>query len=177
MSRAQVRDAFAVLLERRLLQREPHVGVTVVRLGAQEIEHVYQVRSVVEGLAARLAARNAPEGCWNSLRDRFGAPADRMIAETDFDGYSQLLDETHQGLMLHAANPVLNETMSLLADRSAVLARRSVFLPGRTDVGLRMHRDLIEALIARDEDAAERIKRANLADACERLIRFADYMR
>ncbi|MEI4485659.1 GntR family transcriptional regulator [Frigidibacter sp. MR17.14] len=176
-SRAQVREAFAVLTERRLLTRQANVGVTVTRLSPAEIVELYEVRGAVEGLAARLAAERAPDGAWDSLRRRFGAEADQMIAAADLDGYGRLVDEAQKGLVDHARNPVLVETMGLLGDRAAVLARRSILLPGRTDVGLRMHRDLIEALIARDGDAAERIKRANLADACERLVRFADYLR
>ncbi|WP_158243189.1 GntR family transcriptional regulator [Acidimangrovimonas sediminis] len=177
VSRAQVREAFSVLTERRLLDRKANVGVTVARLGPEEIAQLYELRGAVEGLAARLAAERAPEGAWDDLLHSFGAPADEMIAAADLEGYGKIVDEAQQRLVRYAANAVLNETMGVLADRSAVLARRSILLPGRTDVGLKMHRELLAALIARDGEAAERIKRANLADACERLVRFAHYLR
>lgn len=176
-SRAQVREVFSLLVERRLLLREANVGVTVVRLGASEIVELYELRGAVEGLAARLAAERAPDGAWDALVHDFGAPADRMIETHDMDAYLSLIDRAQIGIVTHAGNAVLQETMAQLSDRLAVLARRSILLPGRTVDGLRLHRALMAALAARDGDAAEQIKRANLRGACETLVRFASYVR
>lgn len=177
VSRAQVREVFSLLVERRLLLREANVGVTVVRLGPSEIFELYELRGAVEGLAARLAAERAPHGAWDALVHDFGAPADRMIESHDMDAYLALIDRAQVAIVTHAGNSVLQETMALLSDRLAVLARRSILLPGRTVEGLRLHRALMAALAARDGDAAERIKRANLRGACETLVRFASYVR
>jgi len=176
VSRAQVREAFSLLVERRLLVREANVGVTVARLGPAEIVQLYELRGAVEGLAARLAAERAPDGAWDSLLRDFGAPADRMIADHDMDGYLSLIDREYRGIVTHAGNSDLQETMAKLSDRLAVLARRSILLPGRTVDGLRLHRELIAALAARDGAEAERIKQANLRAACETLLRYADYV-
>lgn len=176
-SRGQVREAFSLLVERRLLEREANVGVAVARLGPQEISQLYEVRAAVEGLAARLAAERAPDGAWDDLVKEYDASAERMVAEHDMDGYLDLIDRTHRAIVLHAQNVVLEETMAQIYDRLAVLARRSVLLPGRAVEGLRLHKELVTALAARDGEAAERIKRANLRGACETLLRFANYVR
>ncbi|APH72311.1 GntR family transcriptional regulator [Aquibium oceanicum] len=176
-SRAQVREAFSLLVERRLMVREANVGVTIARLGPHEIVELYELRGAVEGLAARLAAERAPAGAWESLCHDFGAPADRMIEEHDIDGYLELIDRAYRSIVSYAGNSVLQETMAQIYDRLAVLARRSILLPGRTVEGLRLHRELLAALAARDGEAAERIKRANLSGACETLLRFANYVR
>jgi DNA-binding GntR family transcriptional regulator len=177
VSRGQVRDAFAWLVERRLLVREANVGVTVARLGAEEITQLYELRGAVEGLAARLAAERAPDGAWDELLEEFATKADRLVAEHDIDGYLSLIDRTHLAMVHHAANAVLQDTMAQIYDRLAVLARRSVLLPGRATEGLRLHKQLVAALAARDGENAERIKRANLQGACETLLRFADFVR
>lgn len=177
VSRAQVRDAFALLVERRLLVREANVGVTVARLGSSEITQLYELRGAVEGLAARLAAERAPDGAWDGLLSEYSTRADHLVAEHDIDGYLDLIDRTHLSIVHYAGNAVLQETMAQIYDRLAVLARRSVLLPGRAAEGLRLHKELVAALAARDGENAERIKRANLRGACETLLRFADYVR
>lgn len=177
VSRAQVREAFSLLVERRLLVRETNVGVTVARLGPKEILQLYELRGAVEGMAARLAAERAPDGAWDGLLHEFRTAADRMVSEHDMDAYLDLIDRTYLSIVRYAGNAVLEETMAAIYDRLAVLARRSVLLPGRAAEGLRLHKELVAALAARDGETAERIKRANLRGACETLLRFADYVR
>jgi DNA-binding GntR family transcriptional regulator len=177
VSRGQVREAFSLLVERRLLVREANVGVAVARLGPEEILELYELRGAVEGMAARLAAERAPDGTWDDLLREFNTTADRMVASHDMDRYLDLIDRTYLSIVKHARNAVLEETMAQIYDRLAVLARRSVLLPGRAVEGLRLHKQLIAALAARDGEAAERIKRENLRLACETLLRFANYIR
>ncbi len=177
VSRGQVREAFSLLVERRLLVREANVGVAVARLGPEEILELYELRGAVEGMAARLAAERAPDGAWDDLLKEFNNAADRMVASHDMDRYLDLIDRTYLSIVKHARNAVLEETMAQIYDRLAVLARRSVLLPGRAVEGLRLHKQLIAALAARDGESAERIKRENLRGACETLLRFANYIR
>ena len=56
VSRGPLREALRRLEARKLLTRIPHVGVRVVELSVAELLEMYQVREVLEGMAARLAA-------------------------------------------------------------------------------------------------------------------------
>jgi DNA-binding GntR family transcriptional regulator len=56
-----LREALRRLEARKLLTRIPHVGVRVVELSIAELLEMYQVREVLEGMAARLAAQNATD--------------------------------------------------------------------------------------------------------------------
>ena len=57
-SRSSVREAMRRLAAEGLVELEHHKGARVRALGIEEALELYEVREVLEGLAARLAARN-----------------------------------------------------------------------------------------------------------------------
>ncbi|WP_431281136.1 GntR family transcriptional regulator [Humitalea sp. 24SJ18S-53] len=175
-SRAVIRDALATLAQRHLVKRYPNRGAEVARLGRAEILSLYEVREGVEGLCARLATERAPPGHWADLVALFGAPAEAAIERHAFDIYVGYIVQLDNRMIAAAANPDLEELLGALADRSAVLARRSVFLPGRAAQGLVLHRATLDAMHRRDAVAAEQIKRENLRLARDYLIRFEEYV-
>src|SRR5699024_12263458 len=56
--RTRIRDALAALEQRGLVERIPNRGAVVIRLDLSQALHIYDVRCVLEGLAARLATQN-----------------------------------------------------------------------------------------------------------------------
>jgi DNA-binding GntR family transcriptional regulator len=62
VSQITVREALDKLVSYGLCVRVPHKGVQVIALSAQDLEDIYQMRELLEGLAAELAAgRITPE--------------------------------------------------------------------------------------------------------------------
>jgi DNA-binding GntR family transcriptional regulator len=71
-----VREAIRRLEEAGLAEREPHKGAVVKGLTLEELVHVYGVRRLLEGDAARLGAeRISPEDC-----ERMEAEYEAMVA-------------------------------------------------------------------------------------------------
>ena len=155
VSRARIREAFGALEQRGLIERIPNRGAVVVRVEAKQIYDIYDVRFVLEALAARRAAENAPDGAWDELKQRFGTPMEQALAESDFDYYLDALEELHRLMGNHSDNTILSDMLDLIYDKTRVITRRVIILPGRAEVGLRMHRLLLQALARRDGDAAE----------------------
>jgi len=176
VSRTAIRDALTRLEQRRLVERYPNRGAEVVRLGRQEILHIYELREVIEGLCVRLATERSAAGAWDDLVELFGEPAERAIHAGDFDIYSDYLDRLQVRTIEAASNPVLADVMNGLADRIAVLARRSILLPGRAHQGLKVHRAVVIAISRGNADEAERLKRQNLRDARDALLKFEEYV-
>jgi DNA-binding GntR family transcriptional regulator len=69
LSRTPIREALQSLAKEGLVEIIPHKGARVRQLSVKEIEEVYQVRAILEGEAARLAACNATE---NEIKAIFG---------------------------------------------------------------------------------------------------------
>ncbi len=58
VSQTTVRDAFNQLIGEGLAVRVPYKGVRVVMLTASDLEDIYAIRAILEGLAARIAAKH-----------------------------------------------------------------------------------------------------------------------
>src|SRR5688500_18204979 len=61
VSRTPVREAIRRLEADGLVTHEPRVGAMVRSLGYAEVMELYEMRNVLEGTAARMAARSASE--------------------------------------------------------------------------------------------------------------------
>lgn len=68
VSRGPIREALQQL-EGKLVQRSPRLGVRVIQFDDESIQHLFYLREALEGLAARLAALNAPAG-WADEAER-----------------------------------------------------------------------------------------------------------
>jgi DNA-binding FadR family transcriptional regulator len=62
-------------------------------------------------------------------------------------------------------NQVLSALLAGIYDRTQVLIRHLVLLPGRAEEGLRQHREILAAMRAGDAATAETRKRENIRDA------------
>ena len=176
VSRARIREAFGALEQRGLIERIPNRGAVVMRLDPGQVYDLYDVRRVLEAYVARLAAERAPKGAWDDLIARFGAPLQKALADGDFDAYLEGLDALHRRMIDCAGNAILSDMLDLIGDKTQVITRRVVILPGRAEIGLKMHRRLLEALARGDADRAEAAMREILSSAREYLEKFQNYV-
>jgi DNA-binding GntR family transcriptional regulator len=75
-----------------------------------------------------------------------------------------------------AGNSILADMLDLIGDRTLVISRRVIILPGRAEIGIKMHRRLLEALTRRDADAAETEMRQILSSARDYLQKFHNFV-
>lgn len=174
VSRPRIREAFGVLESRGLIERIPNRGAVVTRLEVDEAFALFDVREVLEALVVRLATEKADPSMWSDLAGRFGEQGEEALAKGDLDFYVESVSLFRQRAVEAAGNPVLAAQMESLYDRTKVLIRRLVLVPGRAAEGLRQHREILNAMIDGDSELAERLKRANIRSSRES---FASYQR
>jgi DNA-binding GntR family transcriptional regulator len=176
VSRARIRDAFGVLEERGLIEREPHRGAVVARPELARIDELFEVREVLEAQTVRLATERAPAGSWDDLATLFEAPMEAALARNDLDAYATAVHALRDRCIALAGNEVLRKLLDSLYDRTAVLIRRLVLVPGRAQEGMRQHRGILAAMRAGDGAGAERLKRANIRSARDWLHSYREYL-
>jgi len=176
VSRARVREALGTLAERGLVERRPNRGAVVVKLDLRQAEHLYGVREVLEGLAVRLATEALPPESWQDLVELFDEPLARDVERSDGEAYLAKLELLRARIEAGAANPVLSGLLENIRDRTRMLVRRIVLLPGRAAVGLQEHRALLAAMRRGDAAAAEAASRANLRSSLAYLRRFEPFV-
>lgn len=69
ISRGPVRDALLELEKEGLVVSNPHRGATVASFSASDIEEIYELRSLLEGYAARVAVEKATPRDLGQLED------------------------------------------------------------------------------------------------------------
>ena len=176
MPRPRVREALLALGERGLIERIPNRGAVVARMSVEQLLDIYDVREVLEGLCARLATERALAGYWDDLSALFGDPMERCVANEDFDGFVEGYEQFRQSIIDAAANPVLSDLLNTIHDKTQVAIRRIIILPGRAEVGLAEHRDVLAAITSGDAESAERLRRLNMRSARDFLVRYKSFV-
>ncbi|WP_299565465.1 GntR family transcriptional regulator [uncultured Sulfitobacter sp.] len=165
VSRARLREAFLLLEDRGLIEREPNRGATVAGLNLKKATELFELRSVLEGLAARLATKRAPDGAWDDLIELFGKPALDAIKEHDMEFYLSCVAQFRARTVDLADNALLSKSISLIVDQTSVLMKRLVLVPGRAETGVEANRQILIAMRDRDHKLAEQLKRENIENA------------
>jgi DNA-binding GntR family transcriptional regulator len=69
VSQTTIRDALNQLIGEGLAVRIPYKGVRVVALSSSDLKDIYEIRAVLEGLAAKIAARKISKGDLQEMRE------------------------------------------------------------------------------------------------------------
>ncbi|WP_340536913.1 GntR family transcriptional regulator [Nocardioides sp. GXZ039] len=168
VSRSPVREAVQRLTADRLAVDLPRRGCFVIELSGKELMPVYDVREVLEGLAARRAAEVADEGFREALSQHMSEHR-KAVAEGDMDRHVVLDLEFHEMIHRSAGNDLLSEALSSISDVVQLATRQSAERRsteegrGRGEVAIVDHQLICDALLARDPDAAEAAARAHVA--------------
>lgn len=174
--RTRVREAFQALEQLGLIERIPNRGAVVTRLDSSQLRHIYDLREVLEGLCVRLATQNVDPGHWQDLVELFGAPMQKHVDAGDFDAFLAGYARFRRRTIDAAANPQLAQMLDSITEKTQVLIRRAIILPGRAALGLKQHRAVLAAMRRGDAAAAEELRRENMRSAKEFLQRFEKYV-
>lgn len=160
VSRSPVREAVLRLVQDRLADEEPRRGAVVAQIGARELAAIYDVREVLEGLAARLAVENSGRRLVTALHDVL-ADHERAVRDTDVAAVTDA-DMRFHSLVRHAAdNP---EVVRLLdgVQTQVRLAMRTTRVTAGPRQAIDDHRAILTAIESGDPSAAEYAARAHI---------------
>lgn len=166
VSRTPVREALRMLETEGLVKHIPRRGVVVTRLSPQEAWEIYQIRSVLEGLAARLAAEWITEEEIEHI-ERLLEEMEKAVEAKNLAYLNELNNQFNDAIYTAARSPRLKQMITNLYDYIASFARIGYNLPGRIQEVLAEHRGIFEAIKRGDVEEAERLARAHVVRSCE----------
>ncbi|MBT8418137.1 MAG: GntR family transcriptional regulator [Silicimonas sp.] len=167
VSRTPIREALQRLETQSLLARDGR-SLVVASLDHNQMAELYIVRSELEGLAARLAARHATE------------EEVRLLAEMVEDDKALIGDPAalartnrrfHRQVHLASHNRYLVQQLDLVYRSMALMATTSLAAKGRSEVALAEHRKIVEAIAEGNGAAASEALRAHISRAFEARLR------
>jgi DNA-binding GntR family transcriptional regulator len=162
VSRATLRAALLRLQHEGLVEIQPNRGAQVRAFSVEEATRILQVREVLEGLAAGLAAEKAtPE----ELAELHGIVVEmgRTLAADDLLGHLPLVGRFHQRINAMAGNEFIEQFLSMLRAPLIRYQFRVILVPGRKDESFMEHRDILAYLTNHDAVGAERAMRRHIA--------------
>jgi len=168
VSRTPVREALQRLETQAMLTRDGR-SLIVASLDHNQLAELYAVRSELEGLAARLAARHAsPE----EVRVLQGMVTDdRALIGGDPRMLSRANKRFHKQIHLASHNRFLVQQLDLVHRSMALMANTSLAAVGRDHVALDEHDQIVAAIAAGDGDAAYEALKVHISRAFETRLR------
>ncbi|MET9760944.1 GntR family transcriptional regulator [Streptomyces sp. NPDC006372] len=160
VSRTPVREALKQLQTEGLVEIRPRVGTFVTAPSRREITELFEMKELLEGAAARLFARRGRVPELDRLEQNL-VEADAAVAADDKERYAKLVGEFHDLLITGADNHKLEAHYRILMNQLAYsrLVATSLSQPGRALQSDREHHNVVELIIAKDGDSAERVMR------------------
>ncbi|MDE2450609.1 MAG: GntR family transcriptional regulator [Gammaproteobacteria bacterium] len=163
-SRTPIREAILKLESEKLAERFSRRGLVVAQITREEVLEVYAVREMLDGFSARLAAL----GTMPAELDRLTWLNERLrdaANSGDAKAMIELNIEFHEGICQASRNSLLLEFVQRIHEWVRRFSDTTMSQPGRGLEAVAEHEALLEAIRARDPDAAERIARDHMGRA------------
>jgi len=164
VSRTPVREAIRKLELEGFVKMMPHKGAYVAKISVKDVIDVFEVRAVLEALAARLAAKRITKDELNQLKRAVLSIADAADGH-DIEETIKVDTGFHDIIYKASRNDKLIQFITHLKEQMKRFRATSLALPGRTKMALEEHENIVQALCERNEDLAADLSRKHIQNA------------
>jgi DNA-binding GntR family transcriptional regulator len=165
LSPTPIKGALAALEREGFLVAVPHRGYFVPDVSAADMNEIYELREVLDGIAARRSATGRAHaelaGQLKELLDR----QHECVARDDLAGYSELDVTFHRAILTASGNTRLLRVADNLLGQLRLGRIASTQVPGQVATSLTGHARIIAAIEAGDGSAAENAVRDHVRAA------------
>lgn len=162
VSRSVIRESINRLVSCHIVERKANVGARVVALTPQGMVGLYQVRESLEGMAARLAAKNMSDQEIADLNTLLNTHYQEVQGGESY--YQEAGDvDFHYRIIIGSKN---NHLITMLIDGIYHLVRMYRVQLGmagpRVSTAFDEHKHIVQAISNRDEELAEMLMRRHI---------------
>ena len=169
VSRTPIREALRKLELEGFIVMVPRKGAYVADLSFKDIADVFEIRAALEGLAAGLAAERITEDELENM-ERLIVGKQEAINSGDIDKLVEVDTSFHELLYKASRNNRLAAIISNLREQIQRFRLTSLSFPGRNKESLQEHKQLVEAIQARDSQLARQLAQEHIENAENVLI-------
>jgi DNA-binding GntR family transcriptional regulator len=169
VSRTPLREALGRLASDGLVEGRRR-GWAVREHTAQEVSEIHEVRAALEGMAALLACNRASDEQIEQIAD-FHHEQDRNRLEMPASDYLvEYNDAFHQTVVAAAGNERLNHFIRRNREFFFTYRIAKLYTDEEARASLQGHDEIVDALMVRDGDRAERAMRQHILEARDLII-------
>jgi len=169
ISKTPVRDALFELEKEGLVTKILFKGTYVSDVSPEDVKQIFEVRAVLEGLAARLAVLNWSSQDTEAARNLLDQQ-EAAAREGNNTLSSQMNKQVHELVINRANNRLLTSMLRNLDDHLRRYRTLSSYQKGRLVKSVEEHQQVIQALDEMDAARAETLMRAHLRSVLDDLI-------
>ncbi|MBU3624076.1 GntR family transcriptional regulator [Polynucleobacter sp. AP-Latsch-80-C2] len=166
ISRTPMREAIKVLASEGLVTIKMRRGAYVTEVDRRDLEQIFTILSLLEGQAAKETSTKATEAQLNLL-DHLHHRLEKAAADRDLEQFFEINGKFHDLIQEIAGNRWMNGVIADLRKVLKLHRRDSLTSTGRLQNSLVEHREILRAILKRDELAAETAMRKHLARGLE----------
>ena len=170
VSRTPVREAFRQLELEGLIQIVPNKGAYVTGITAKDVGDIYMIRSKLEGLCARWATDHITEEQLEELEENVYL-ADFHAQKGHLDQMAELDNRFHQILYDSCDSKQLARLLEDFHEYVLRVRRKTLANGGRGKVSNDEHRQIMEAIKAKDKDRAESLANEHIVNAYDNMVK------
>lgn len=167
VSRTPIREALQKLETQSMLTRDGR-SLIVASLDHNQLAELYVVRGELEGLAARLAAQHSTA---EEIHVLAAMVAEDHAIVSDPDAMARANRRFHKQIHLASHNRYLVQQLDLVHRSMALMASTSIRAEGRGRATLEEHQTIVDAIAARDGEAAYAALKSHISRAFEVRLR------
>jgi DNA-binding GntR family transcriptional regulator len=170
VSRTPVREALRQLELEGLVQSVPNKGVTVKGVSAEDIQDIYTIRMLIEGLAARWAAEKITAEEMEELKE--AVDLEEFYTMKNDNSRLLKLDTRFHDIIFKASKSMpLMHTLSTFHHYVQKARKISMSSEKRAAEVLKEHKAIMQAIVERDAARAEKLTTEHVKNASDNLLK------
>ena len=170
VSRTPIREALTQLEHEGLVQLIPNKGALVTGISQKDIQDIYAIRMLIEGLAARWAAENISQDELRELQEAIDLE-EFYTSKGDIERLMDLDSNFHQVIYRASKSRPLQYMLHTFHHSIQHARSQSIAAPGRARQALKEHKAILHAIRERDGDKAESLTAEHISNASLNLLK------
>ena len=166
VSRTPVREAIRQLELEGLVSIIPNRGAYVNMITAKDVQDIYVIRSMLEGLCARWATEHITREQLDNLEETL-CLTEYHTEKKNYDKLYELDSLFHEQLYEAGGSRILNHVLSDFHDYVKMVRKATISTSSRSVTSTEEHRAIFEAIRDQDADRAEALAKEHVKHTIE----------
>ncbi|WP_341878201.1 GntR family transcriptional regulator [Defluviitalea saccharophila] len=171
VSRTPVREALKQLELEGLVTSIPNKGTVVSGVSKQDIIDIYEIRSLIEGLAARWAASKITDEQLKELEEIIEL-TEFYTGKNNMEHLHELDSRFHEVIYEASNSKPLKHILSDFHHYAQKVRMQSIATPGRAQKSTEEHKAILEAIKNRNPEEAERLTNLHVKNVKENMMKY-----
>ncbi|MGO4886660.1 GntR family transcriptional regulator [Anaerobacillus sp. MEB173] len=172
ISRTPIREALQMLEKEKFVYIYPRKGIIVSGITPELINHIYEVRELIEPSVARAVCHQIPDTWLLKLRQNFTDEPAKLTPEQRKIYFTNLDRELHHKIIYTHNNSFIHNIMDNVMDHTHRIMLHTSTINEKYNVSIQEHIDIIDTFLEKDADQVEKLIREHIINARKNSIRF-----